>query len=188
MKTTLNFTLVNFQGHSCLLDYSDYRCHYPDHFWSFRQNMYVADLAIDGQIIGKAYCVWEACWEEVIDLTAEEVFHLTDWVYGLDYDHGGGIIWDKCRGNHVDTPETNLTLDGTNWYSVWHLYDVMVPSQPNWRSRAKVGEVTKRIGMSGRPREKVPHGSAEFLKVMKAYDRLTELVEAVMTKEPPTQS
>ena len=180
MKTTLNFTLVNFQGHSCLLDYSDYRWHYPDLFLSFRQNMYVADLAIDGQVIGKAYCVWEAC--------SEEVFHLTDWVYGLDYDHGGGISTGRGRGGHVDTPETNLTLDGTNWYSVWHLYDEMVPSQPNWRSRDKVEEVTKRIGMSGQPREKVPHGSAEFLEVMKAYDRLTELVEAVTTKEPPKQS
>ena len=117
----------------------------------------------------------------------------------LDHDHGGG----DC-----DSPETNFTIDGTNWYSVWHYYSYGGPydptvddgrriargihgervCQPNWRNRDNVEEVTKRIGMSGRPREKVTHGSAEFLEIMEAYDRLTELVSAVAAKEPPEQS
>ena len=185
MKNNHKFTLVNFQDHSCGLLYGDSTTNW---MWSFWQNMYVTDLAVDGQIIGKAYC---ALWVGPGGSS--------DWCDELDHVHGGG----DC-----DSPETNFTIDGTNWYSVWHYYSYGGPydptvddgrriargihgervCQPNWRNRDNVEEVTKRIGMSGRPREKVPHGSAEFLEIMEAYDRLTELVSAVAAKEPPEQS
>jgi len=182
MKNNHKFTLVNVQDHSCGLLCGDSTTNW---MWSFWQNMYVTDLAVDGQIIGKAYCA----------LGAVSCGAADDWCDELDHVHGGG----DC-----DSPETNFTIDGTNWYSVWHYYSYGGPTvddshklargihgeriiQPNWRSRDNVEEVTKRIGMSGRPREKVPHGSAEFLEIMEAYDRLTELVSAVAAKEPPRQ-
>ena len=47
--------------------------------------------------------------------------------------------------------------------------------------------VTKRTGMNGRSREEVPEDSPEYAEVMKAYERLTALVEAASAKEPPKQ-
>jgi hypothetical protein len=42
--------------------------------------------------------------------------------------------------------------------------------------------------MNGRPREEVPEDSPEYTEVMKAYDRLTALVEAAAAKEPPKKA
>jgi hypothetical protein len=159
MKNNHKFTLVNFQDHSCGLLYGDSTTNW---MWSFWQNMYVTDLAVDGQIIGKAYCALGAVFGGAAD----------DWCDELDHVHGGG----DC-----DSPETNFTIDGTNWYSVWHYYSYGGLYDPT-------DDDGQRIGMSGRPREKVPHGSAEFLEIMEAYDRLTELVSAVAAKEPPKQA
>ena len=105
MKNNHKFTLVNFQDHSCGLLYGDSTTNW---MWSFWQNMYVADLAVDGQIIGKAYC---ALWVGPGGSS--------DWCDELDHVHGGG----DC-----DSPETNFTLDGTNWYSVWHYYSYGGPT------------------------------------------------------------
>jgi hypothetical protein len=41
--------------------------------------------------------------------------------------------------------------------------------------------------MNGRSREEVPEDSPEYAEVMKAYERLTALVEAASAKEPPKQ-
>ena len=80
------------------------------------------------------------------------------------------------HGSWPEEPEVNFSLDGATWYSIW--------VNPKTYSDG----VTKRIGLHGRPREDVPKDSHEYAEVMKAYERLTELVSAVAAKEPPKKS
>ena len=120
-------------------------------------------------------CGWEV-WENLYltDLVVDghaigkaySCFECQDWAIFLD-----------LQSDHEapqDQPEVNFTLDGAMWYSVY--YDGYSTN------------VTKRTGMNGRPREEVPEDSPEYTEVMKAYDRLTALVEAAAAKEPPKKA
>lgn len=147
MNTKLNFTLANFQDHSAYVDYWDECPCCRGQSW---EELYVTDLVVDGQAIGKAY----------------RCFNAPAWAGELQSDHGS---W-------PEEPEVNFSLDGVTWYSIW--------VNPKTYSDG----VTKRVGLNGRPREDVPEDSPEYTEVMKAYERLTELVSAVAAKEPPKKS
>ena len=97
---------------------------------------------------------------------AYRCFNAPTWAGELQSEHGS---W-------PEEPEVNFSLDGATWYSIW--------VNPKTYS----GGVTKRIGLNGRLREDVPQDSHEYAEVMKAYERLTDLVSAVAAKEPPKKS
>ena len=147
MNANLNFTLVNFQDHSGYVDYWDECPCCRGQAW---EKLFVTDLVVDDQAIGKAY----------------RCFNAPTWAGELLSEHGS---W-------PEEPEVNFSLDGATWYSIW--------VNPKTYSDG----VTKRIGLNGRPREDVPKDSHEYAEVMKAYERLTELVSAVAAKEPPKKS
>ncbi len=90
MNANLNFTLVNFQDHSGYVDYWDECPCCRGQAW---EKLFVTDLVVDGQAIGKAYRCLNA------PAAAGE----------LQSDHGS---W-------PEEPEVNFSLDGVTWYSIW---------------------------------------------------------------------
>jgi hypothetical protein len=176
MNNNHDFTLVNFQDHSAFVEYwhscpecGSWKCpcgwvdwEEPDVRENIWLKLYLTDLAVDDQVTGKAYC----CWGQ------------EEWAKDLQH---GWEPWPTMRGpspptwkHYPEPPEVNFTLDGTSWFTVLRDDDST--------------EVTKRTGMNGLPRIKVPEGSPEYTEVIKAFERLNELVSAVAAKEPPKQS
>ena len=90
MNANLNFTLVNFQDHSGYVDYWDECPCCRGQAW---EKLFVTDLVVDGQAIGKAY----------------RCFNTPTWAGELLSEHGS---W-------PEEPEVNFSLDGSTWYSIW---------------------------------------------------------------------
>ena len=90
MNANLNFTLVNFQDHSGYVDYWDECPCCRGQAW---EKLFVTDLVVDGQAIGKAY----------------RCFNAPAWAGELLSEHGS---W-------PEEPEVNFSLDGATWYSIW---------------------------------------------------------------------
>jgi hypothetical protein len=133
------------------------------------------------------YSDYVECWNECPCCRRQdwEKLYLTDLVVdgraiGKAYRYSNAPAWawklQSDHGSWPEEPEVNFSLDGSTWYSIW--------VNPKTYSDG----VTKRTGMNGRSREEVPEDSPEHSEVMKAYERLTALVEAASAKEPPKQS
>ena len=175
MNNYHNFSLLNFQDHSAYVEYwhgcpqcGCRKCpcglvdwEKPDVKENIWLKLYLTDLAVDNQVTGKAYC----CWGQ------------EEWAKDLQ---PGWEPWPTMRApspptwkHHPEPPEVNFSLDGTSWFTVLRDEDST--------------EVTKRTGMNGRPRIEVLDDSPEYTEIIKAYERLNELVSAV-TAKPPDKS
>ncbi len=144
MNTKLNFTLANFQDHSAYVTFWIECTEGTD--WQEWRQLYVTDLSVDGKPTGKAHCC----------------FGYEDWAKHLrisdKYD------WLRINGQIA---ETNFTLDGSIWYTVWE--DPHTVEITKWSANE-----------GGEYLDEEAHSA-----VWMTYKHLKSLVDAAAAKEPP---